>query len=256
MRTTALALAGLLGSTVAWADCEHERVIDKTLDVASADQLRIVAGAGDLEIRGEAGRDDVRVIGTICASKEEWAAESDVDTQEGRNALVAVVMPDVDWNMSWTGKRYVYIDLDVRVPQSLALDIMDSSGDIEIDGTGSLTLKDSSGDIEIEDVAGVISLEDSSGDIDIIDLDGDLVVEHDSSGDLYGRGVTGSVLVKKDSSGDIRFKEVDQDVIVERDSSGSIIADAVGGDFRVLKDGSGDIRHSNVAGEVQLPDKG
>lgn len=251
-----VALAGLMStSAFAW-ECDNERRIERSLDLSGADTLDIIAAAGDLVIRGESGTREATVVGRVCASKEEWADEADVIAESGDPARIAVVLPDVNWNVSWNGSRYVYIDLEITVPDDVAIELKDSSGDIEISGTAGLSIRDSSGDIEIEDVHGLVTLEDSSGDVEVERLDGDLVVEHDSSGDLRGRDITGSVLVKKDSSGDIRFRDVQSDMVVERDSSGDIVADTVGGDFRVLKDGSGDIRHSDVAGEVQVPDKG
>jgi hypothetical protein len=255
MKRYALILAGCLaGSAQAW-DCKYEQEVDLTLDLSDSDQLFVIAGAGDLDIRGDASLTEARVRGKICSSEEDWLADTSVVTSGGENAEIAVVMPDVDW--SWSkGNQYVYIDLEIDVPDDIPLDIKDSSGDLGARGVASIRVKDSSGDIELEDVTGSVYLEDSSGDIELEDIVGDVTVGHDSSGDIYGRGVQGSVLVAKDSSGDIRFKEVRDDFTVERDSSGDIVADTVGGDFRVLKDGSGDISHKSVSGEVDIPDKG
>ncbi len=256
MRSFAV-LAVCLAATSAQAwDCKYEKDIDQTLDLAGSDQLFVVAGAGDLEIKGESGADEARIRGKVCSSSEEWLAETSISATGGDEAEIAVVMPDVDWNWSLTGSKYIYIDLELVVPDDIPLDIKDSSGDLDVRDVASTAIKDSSGDIDVEGLTGQLVLEDSSGDIELRDIDGDVTVEHDSSGDIYGRNIQGSVLVAKDSSGDIRFREVRDDFTVERDSSGDIVANGVGGDFRVLKDGSGDISHSNVAGDVQKPDKG
>lgn len=255
-RAIPLAAAGcallLAGNAPAWGGCDHKRVLEEQMSLGGADTLSVKAGAGDLEIRGdgEAGRVGVRA--TVCASKAEWAEETRLAMSGGADAEVAVVTPDTSGWMSW-GDAYVYVDLEVTVPEGLGLDVRDSSGDLEITGGGAVRVKDSSGDIEVRDTASVI-LEDSSGDIELSRIRGDVTVVQDSSGDIRGRDIAGSAIVARDSSGDIRFESVDGDVLVERDSSGDVVARTVGGDFAVLRDGSGEIRHSDVRGEVQLPE--
>jgi hypothetical protein len=242
------------GSAQAW-DCAHERNLETTLELANAQSLTVRAAAGDLVVNGRPGLSEVRIRGKLCASKEEWLDEARIETEGGRDAAVYVTLPDSSgWSLM--GGRYVYMDLEIDVPEDLALVISDSSGDIEIEGTGPLEVSDSSGDIDIESIAGGVVLEDSSGDIELEDIGGDVLVRRDSSGDIYGRGIEGSVRVERDSSGEIKFRDVRDDFVVERDSSGDIVADTIGGDFRVLQDGSGDITQKGVEGEVAIPDKG
>lgn len=243
------------GNAHAWS-CKHEKEIDVALDLGGSDQVAIIAGAGDLEIIGRGGTDEARVHGRVCASEAEWLDETNIITEGGSNAEIAVSMPDTDSGWSLTGNRYVYVDLSIEVPDNIALDVRDSSGDMKIESTASVTVRDSSGDIDITDVKGDVVLNDSSGDIDLLDITGNVQVRQDSSGDIYGRNILGAVLVERDSSGDIRFQDVRDDFIVERDSSGDIVARSVGGDFRVLSDGSGDIRPSGIGGEIDIPDEG
>lgn len=235
-----------------WGDCKYERTVEATLNLDGSEALAIQAAAGDLRVTGRSGTSVAKATGKVCASEKAWLEESRLVTEEGKNASIAVSLPD---SSGWTfmGSRYLYMDVEIEVPDNIALDIRDSSGDIDVEKTASVSVQDSSGDIDIGQVKGVVTLEDSSGDIDLRDINGDVLVRRDSSGDIYGRGIQGSVRVEKDSSGDIRFRDVSADFVVEKDSSGDIIADGIGGDFRVLKDGSGDIRSSNVTGEVDVP---
>lgn len=237
----------------AW-DCEHRREIEKSLDVADSRALDVIAGAGDLEIAGRDGLDEVRVKATICASDEDWVRDTDVELEAGEVATVAVRMANGNGGSSWFGNDYLVVDLEIEVPAGLALAVKDSSGDVSIVGTGPVSVRDSSGDIELERITGDVLLADSSGDIELRDIDGSVEVEQDSSGDMEGRDIRGGVLVVRDSSGDIRFEDVRDDFVVERDSSGDIVARNVGGDFRVLRDGSGGIRHEGVVGEVLVPE--
>jgi len=236
----------------AW-DCEYEKNIDQTLDLGSAEELLVMAAAGDLEIIGVEDNESASIKGRVCVSKEEWLEESGVETQGGDPAEVRVVLPDTDGSWSLTGRTYAYLDLELEVPTSIALTVRDSSGDIDIENVAALDVQDSSGDIDIENAAGPVTLRDSSGEIQLSEIRGDVTIESDSSGDIQGKNVEGSVLVKSDSSGDISFSQVGEDYIVEKDSSGDIYAYEVAGDFRVLRDGSGDIDSRNVHGEVDIP---
>jgi len=255
MQRYLILLAALVaGSAHAW-DCKYEKELDVSLDLADSEKLTIAAAAGDLEIVGHAGISEARVRAKVCASEQEWAEQAEIVTDGGRDASIAASLPDAGNGWSWTGSQYVYMDLEIDVPSGIALDIRDSSGDVDIEGTGAVTLKDSSGDIDIENVTGDVVLEDSSGDIELMSIAGNVTVRQDSSGDIDGRRIEGAVRVEKDSSGDIRFERVRDDFVVERDSSGDIVADTIGGDFRVLKDGSGEIRSRDVTGSVDIPEE-
>ncbi len=243
---------GLCGPALAWDDCENRRVIEETLDVSATELLQIVAGAGELEITGREGQQSASVTATVCASSEEYAEASRLDIASGGTARIATVMPEVDGG-GWGSGRYLYIDLEIIVPETLSLDVRDSSGDMVLRRVGAVTIQDSSGDIEVSSAASV-ELKDSSGDIELETISGDVVVVADSSGDIRGEDIGGSVVVERDSSGDIRFRGVGADFLVERDSSGDIVANTVGGDFSVIKDGSGSINYRDVQGEVRIPE--
>jgi len=258
IRFWAAVLAGLLlyqfSSTAAADECKFEKKIEKTLDLAASESLTVTSAAGDLNVVGVPGTGPAVIHGRVCASKEAWLEQTDIHTATGRQAEISADMADTGGNWSW-GNTYLLLDMHIEVPDGLALDIRDSSGDMRLKNTGNLKIKDSSGDIEIDDARGDVSISDSSGDIDITGAGGDVVVESDSSGDIAAADIEGGVLVVTDSSGDIDATRVRDDFVVERDSSGDIDARDIGGDFRVLRDGSGGIRESGVKGEVVVPDK-
>ena len=243
-------------STEALAEsCKYEKSIDKTLDLSNSEILTIAAAAGDLDIVGVAGADQAIIHGRVCVSKESWLESSDIYTTSGERAGIEVSLPDTDGGWTSFGNTYAWIDLQIEVPQDMALDIKDSSGDMLLKNIAAVEIKDSSGDIEIEKARGAVSISDSSGDIEVDAAEGDVTIVSDSSGDIEIEDIIGSVLVMSDSSGDIEATNISGDVVVERDSSGDISADDVGGDFRVLKDGSGGISSSDVKGEVDIPAK-
>ncbi|NIP19039.1 MAG: DUF4097 family beta strand repeat protein, partial [Xanthomonadales bacterium] len=201
-----LALFAILVSADAQAwNCKHERSLDEALDVDGSESLAIEAFAGDLEVTGISRSDEVRIRGRICASKKDWLDETRIETSGGDRARIGVDMPNME--SSWSlfgGNRYAYVDLVLEVPEDLALEIRDTSGDITLENTTVASVEDSSGDIEISDARGALELRDTSGDVTLRGLAGDLTVLADSSGDLHGRDIDGAVTVLRDSSGDIR----------------------------------------------------
>ena len=243
-------------STEALAEsCKYEKNIDKTLDLSNSEILTIAAAAGDLDIVGVAGAEQATIHGRVCASKESWLESSEINTTSGKRAGIEVSLPDTDGGWTSFGNSYARIDLQIEIPQDIALDVKDSSGDMSLKNIAAVEIKDSSGDIDIEKARGPVSISDSSGDIEVDEAEGDVTIESDSSGDIEATDINGNVLVVSDSSGDIEATGISGDVIVERDSSGDISADDVGGDFRVLKDGSGGISSNDVKGEVDIPAK-
>ena len=241
-------------STAAEAsDCKFEKTISLQLDLANSESLAIDARAGDLDIEGVSNSNMAEIEGHVCVSKESWLEDSHINTSEGKQAKIKVDLPKESSGWSWTGNSYKYIDLTIKVPADLELDVRDSSGDITMEYVGAVNLQDSSGDIDIVHSAGPITIRDSSGDISVEHIGNDVTVESDSSGDIELEDINGNALVERDSSGEITFEDIQGNAIVERDSSGSISAKSIGGDFRVDKDGSGSIDSRNVKGTVTKP---
>lgn len=230
-------------------ECEYRAERTATLPAAGADLLRLAARAGSLRVEGRPGLSEIRVRGEACASSQRYLeAIQLVAERSGREARVEVRTPD----MRGVGRMYARMDLVVEVPQGLAMDVTDSSGEAEFRAVGALRLEDSSGAIEVTDAAGDVQIDDSSGEIRVRGVRGDLRLR-DSSGGIDVSGVQGGVFVESDGSGEIEIADVGRDVRIERDSSGSIEVRDVRGDFVVERDGSGGIRHRDVGGSVRIP---
>lgn len=275
---TRILLATLLavGSGAALADCEFRAQRDLDLPAEGLKQLNLQTRAGDLRITGVAGLKQIELRGKACASAADTLEL--LQLQHNRNGStidVVTTSPDSNAGFSLFGSNYAYIDLEVRVPQSLdikladssgdveirdvgALDVTDSSGDLRIDGArGDVSVNDSSGDIVLAQIDGSVSINDSSGDIDVDGVRRDVTVEDDSSGDIRITKIDGNARVRNDSSGDIRFRYIGGDAEVGSDSSGSIGADGVKGNFTVRNKSGGNrnISHSGVGGKVSLPER-
>lgn len=262
--TAALALAG----PVAADRCEHKAQREASIDLSGADLVEVIGRAGSLDIIGRDGLSEVRAEGAACASDETLLAKTVITTRrEGGSVLIIAEIPE--HKGGWMNDS-AHLDMTVEVPSDVALKVIDSSGDLEIERVASLNLQDSSGgatindvagDVWVEDssgslkisnVAGHINLTDSSGNIRLDTIEGDIVIESDSSGNIDIDGAR-SVLIEQDSSGGIDVRNVHEDVTVRADSSGGITVRDIGGDFVVGRDGSGGIDYSNVAGKVDVP---
>jgi hypothetical protein len=270
-RSVLLPLLLVAAPAFGWGECEHAATREAAIDVGTARKLALATGAGDLRVVADASATCAVATGKACASSEELlAAIRLVARTEGGVPTLKVDMPE--YQSSWLGDSYAYLDLEVRVPASVALALADSSGDVVVEGVAALDAQDSSGDLDVRGVAGEVRVTDSSGDVDVRDagsvripndssgdleltaIRGDVLVESDSSGDIDIDGVGGNASVRSDSSGDIVFADVAGSASVDRDSSGGIRATDIGGDFIVRSDGSGGVTHSGVKGRVDVPD--
>ncbi len=250
-------------------DCRHSAERSATADAAGITRVVIGAGAGDLRVRGAPAASRIQAGGRACASSDDLLAKIQIDSRrEGDTLYLKTLMPDLQ--DGFLRNVYATLDLSVQVPDSVAVELEDSSGDLELsrvksaivaDGSGDMEVRDiagdldvsdSSGDIEIERVAGNLRVKDSSGDMELEEIRGQVEIPVDSSGDI--RIVqAGSVHIRQDTSGNIVIRRVNGDVRIDTDSSGDIDVAEVGGNFSVGTDGSGSIRQTKVLGSVELP---
>ncbi|HET6898253.1 MAG TPA: hypothetical protein VFK70_07890 [Vicinamibacteria bacterium] len=221
-----LASAGTAGA--GWSECSHRSPREATVQAGGAKRIRVIARAGDLKIRGQAGASAVTVHGTACASRESGLDEIKLIAERRGDEIYV----EADMSDEWFGGARG-LDLDLEVPSSLPLEVEDGSGSAEIRDVAALKIEDGSGGLRIENVAGEVRVTDGSGDI---------VIEH-----------AGSVVIASDGSGSLRVSGVKGSVVVQDDGSGSIDVSDVGGDFAVENDGSGGITHDGVRGAVRIP---
>jgi DUF4097 and DUF4098 domain-containing protein YvlB len=263
---------------------QHSASRSATVGADGAEQVRVDAGAGSLEVVGRANLDEVRANGTARTSRRQDLEQIQIEaTRSGDEVTITTLFPE-------DTEGRAQLDLTVEVPQHLAATIDDSSGDLTItnlagptlevnDSSGDLTIRvngpntsiedssgdldlrnagaadisDSSGDIGVFDLNGGLTLDDSSGDIEVSNL-GDGLTLDDSSGDIRAEGVDGDVNVTDDSSGDIRLRDVTGRIQIDEDSSGDIILREVGGSVRIGADTSGDIVAERIGGDFAVGD--
>ncbi|HEX2694833.1 MAG TPA: hypothetical protein VHP61_03715, partial [Acidobacteriota bacterium] len=143
-----------------------------TLPAEGLKAFRIDCGAGRLDVAGADGLDHIEVRAAIHG---EGVSQSKMDDflkdhvklllEKRGDRAVLEANSERRWGLFFTGS--VWIDLTVRVPKNLALDIDDSSGDMVVDGVAAdVFIDDSSGDIRVARLGGRLEIDDSSGDID------------------------------------------------------------------------------------------
>jgi DUF4097 and DUF4098 domain-containing protein YvlB len=293
MNKAALVSAALLWTGLAAADDDCAFTAERTAELSTdgIERLEIRAGAGELQVEGESGLRSVHATGQACARSEAQLERVQIQLEREGDTLVLHALPEDDESFNprnWFGGARK-LDLTVKVPAALEVDIEDSSGstrvanvagaqitdgsgDLEIENLrGGLKLVDGSGEITIRGVQGSVRIEDGSGDfsltkvvgdvivaadgsgaMEIIDVQGNVTVGNDGSGDIRIELVSGSVRIEDDGSGGIDVRLVQHDVIIDDDGSGAIVVDNIQGDFIVGNSGSGGVEHENVRGRVRV----
>ena len=276
--TSSLILSGcIINVSNAKAPTHNEQ---KTLQL-SADDLKWLhaeVGAGKLSIKGVRGQNNVQVEADIHSYRNtDYTLTLDKDGKQAK--LVA------KFDSSFSFNRSPYIDLEVTVPEAMALDLHDGSGSIDVTGVAAdIHIKDGSGninvtggqEIEIKDGSGSITIENAQQDISIsdgsgnIDIDGGQAIEiNDGSGSINVRNSQGELNID-DGSGNIAVKQVKGHVDIN-DGSGSIVAHNIDGKvtiddgsgnidvkyakgLNVIDSGSGSLRFKHIDGPVSVDD--
>jgi hypothetical protein len=232
MRIARLIVASALTLPATGLAQEYDAERNTTVSASGATSVRIDARAGQLSVTGRADLTEVRIRGTARASSRDLLDDIKIEaTRNGNQVDVRALMPELQ---NWRRNEQALLDLVIEVPQTLSIEIDDTSGDLTV-----------------ESVSGRVRIEDNSGGIRVRDA-GDVWIS-DSSGEIEVRSVTGSVDIDEDSSGEIEVYDVTGSVRIGRDSSGSIDVARVGGDFTVERDGSGSIDYGDVKGKVDIP---
>lgn len=224
MFTASLAHAG-------WNGYTEDR--DLELDAKGVTTLEIDVGAGSLDVVGDAGLDNIQVRATVKVPDEKSekaqkiiASNLTLSLEEVRGRAVLQAYFE---NGSWGWGDSPSVDVEVRMPDGLTLEIEDSSGSLTVENVDAdVVIDDGSGSIKVERVASV-AIDDGSGSINVVDVAGDVSIE--------------------DGSGSIRIHHVGGSVVID-DGSGGIDVDDVEHDLTIVDDGSGSLNATNVRGTV------
>ena len=236
-RAASLALLAIFGSAASADETET-----LTLNVSDLSELKIDAGPGFLDIQASTGN-QIELTAEIIADEGDYRLT--LERKGDRAMLVSEVEP-------WAGiflAKWSRINLTLKVPARMALDIDDGSGYIKLQGMrAKATIDDGSGEIIVRDHLGDLQIDDGSGDIDVSGVTGNVKVE-DGSGPITVSNVVGNVRIE-DGSGSMVIDNVDGHVTI-RDGSGSIDVSDVKRGLTILDSGSGKVHTRNVTGDIE-----
>ncbi len=240
MRTLIFALATLTASAAhagwSWtgSDCKEQAERSAVQSAAGVTRVVIIGRAGYLHIEGHPGAKEIRATGTACASIEEELVGIRLEgSRSGSEVRIEAQVPNRE--SSWFSNS-PKLDFTVSLPSGVAIDVVDTSGELTIADVGSANVDDTSGGMEIRRVAGDVTV-------------------HDTSGSILIEEVAGNVRIPSDGSGSIEIKHVRGSVTIDDDGSGGVFVRDVGGDFTLHDKGSGTVDYENVRGRVSVPEK-
>jgi DUF4097 and DUF4098 domain-containing protein YvlB len=232
-----------------------------SLDANNIREFVINCGAGSLQIQGFDSLKTIEVeaeivIEGMSKSKAESFIEEHMVLSLEKKRNYARLNSDFEDSGGltfpfFTNVRSLQINLIVKVPKDLMLDIEDGSGDIFVANiNNSIIVNDGSGDMEIEGVIGELRIGDGSGEITLSDIEGNIRLD-DGSGEIALSNIRGNVEIS-DGSGDIELEQI-TGLVDAGDGSGEIQAEEIDGSISV-SDGSGEIDIRSVSGDIEIED--
>ncbi|MDP2560836.1 hypothetical protein [Psychrobium sp. 1_MG-2023] len=241
---SALFISGCSISVGAQPNLKHTQESLVLNNAKALSGFNIHAGSGSLTVVGEEGLTAIHVDAAITTS-EDNEYKLTLANHNGSARLVAKT-DNSQWSQSHNS-----IDLTVRMPKGMMLDINDGSGKITVsDLNNNLKINDGSGHIDLTNINGAVNINDGSGGIKLDHSNGSVDI-NDGSGSIDLHEIGGAVTIN-DGSGQIEINHVTGNVGIN-DGSGSVLVNDISGNVRV-DDGSGDIDVSKVKGNVTISD--
>ncbi len=210
------------------------------LYIEDATTFVLDCGAGNLTIQGIKGLDRIELTAHIridaikkhqIANYLERDLELSLEQQGNQVVLKSHFHQPKSFLSFFFGNNYAGgVNLVLKVPNNLILNIEDGSGDISIsDMENNINLIDGSSNIEIFNCYGNLEIVDGSGEILVTNYTGDVKI-NDGSDAMYLYSINGNVEII-DGSGAININNVEKNV-------------------RIIEAGSGGVTIENVKGEI------
>lgn len=215
-----------------------------SIDQSNITTLIIDNGAGEINVLGSETTSNISVDADIRTDNED-----NVIFTLKQNGTTAYLTGTFESTMgNWSGSS-PSMDLDISLPEHIALVIDDGSGNTYVKNMKSnVSIDDGSGSIEVTNIKGNVEIDDGSGSIAIDNVIGSVAID-DGSGNINVDQITGIVNVE-DGSGNISVTNTDDTVIVD-DGSGNIHIRNTKG-LNVLNSGSGNLEINEIKGTVSI----
>src|SRR5581483_2287448 len=172
----------------------------RTASAPASGVTRVVinASTGSLRVTGRSGASEIIASGKASAKDDALLARTQVTAR--RNGSELRIEAQVPESAS--------LDLEVKVPSEVMVEIHDGSGTLFVTNAGSLDITDGSGSMEIDTVHGNVRITDGSGSIDVKNVNGSVTITDDASGSVHVADVTGDFTVLHKGSGYIEYERV------------------------------------------------
>jgi len=202
-------LAGKGSMPSALQECPYVATDSSTIDASGIDTVRVLAGPGDLRVKG-ATRSSIQVVAHRCASSQEMLTRLTVDVQRDDATLIVRVHVPRDL-FSTTQGTTATANLMLDVPRTVAVRAEGLSGDAEVDDIATLSLNSNLGDVNLQKIAGAIVVHAGPGDIQVTNSHGPVSIEQ-RVGSIVVRGIEGDVSVARAHTGPIELRDVKGDI--------------------------------------------
>lgn len=160
-RSLASAIALMFMPVMVLADnCAYQETLAFTLPAEAVERFDIKTGAGTLEVLGDSVDGQIHVQALVCTSRKSGLVGMGVEhALRGGTQHIETRIPENQTTV-WTS-HYARIDLTVRMPAGLPVQVHDGSGELSVSGTGALVLRDGSGSIDVRDVSREVTIHES-----------------------------------------------------------------------------------------------
>ncbi len=241
-----LALPGLAGAA---ENCKFQAARNLSLNMAGVRTVVVRTGPYDFHIKTGSA---VRADGRACASSQEGLDRIQLSQRrEGDRLIISAEDERNSWSGGWFGRNYSYLDVDLTLPKTVALEVSVGSGDADVAGLANVVAHVGSGDLTVSG-AESLDVDVGSGDIKVEDI-GKLELGAVGSGDFEGTNIRGDARIGTIGSGDVSLRKVGGNVQARTIGSGDLNVAAVGGGLQVSHVGSGSVDHRDVKGRIDIP---
>ncbi len=231
--------------------------LSKSYDIKG---LKVTNSFGDIEIKdGEDGHIRLEAKVHVNYSNEDKAKryiKEAVQVIEGE--ITEVYIKEVPQNEK-SDYRKAAADFVIYIPKDIEVEVKNSFGDIDIDGSGKTLIKNSNGEISIKSCSRDVNVKSSFGDITMEEVQGSIIAVN-SNGAIKAKAVGGKADFKT-SFGDIKIDGGKDDIkavttngeITIKNSPGNIEGKTSFGDIKLdaVSVENGEIKAETSFGEIR-----
>jgi hypothetical protein len=215
----------------------EQKVVTLPLVVDAGKTLRIENAVGDVRVTGRS------VDGAVTATAH--FKGSSVEDARAKAAAYTLIVEESDHQViiRQPDVSGLSVDLEIKVPGDVALDIRTQSGDVAVsDNGGSCRITGRSGDVHLERLTGLIEVTLESGDVNVVDSESPALAIENKSGDIRTEDFRGNMNVRT-ATGDLHIVRSSGKTIALESISGDIILD-------LLEPVTGSVNVRTVSGSV------